>query len=117
MVVVPKPLTNHSIDSCRVGRGVESSALRHWLVIGSSPPPGPALCPAPASVGGGISISTAIFSDAMSVDGGRVHPSLPLKSRIGDFQIAIANFLSVSGVLGSESRFKERTCVAKLRNN
>ena len=50
----------------------------------------------------------------MSVDGGRVHPSLPLKSRIGDFQIAIANFLSVSDVLGSESRFKERTCVAKF---
>ena len=55
-------------------------------------------------------ISMAILSDTISVGGGRVRP---LQSRLVDFHMAPANFLSVSDVLGSDSRFNEQTCGAK----
>ena len=59
-------------------------------------------------------ISMAILSDTISVEGGRVRPSRPLKSRLVDSHMPPMNFLSVSKVLGSDSRFNEQTCGAKL---
>ena len=99
-------LTNHGNVSCTVESCVDLTSVSVPLL---------ALC---CIFGDGIvmSISMAILllsDDAVSVGGGRVHPNRPLQSRLVDFHMAPANFLSVSDVLGSDSRFNERTCGAK----
>ena len=110
------PLTNHCRVSCTVGRTGESSLVRcgdRGSTLASVPLPS---CCVFAD-GMTVLISMAVLSDAVSVGGGRVLPSRRLQSRRVDWNVAPTNFLSVSDVLGSDSRFNERIWGAKLTSN